>query len=990
MDNWKTWPEKITIGHCDKVSSDDKAVVQSSAICGLYERARCRQTTNQSCLWVRKGTPDNPSRYIIIKPNSNRTGPDMVVISSSINHNDVSSILAELPRFWEPCDALNHDKKQVDHVQLRNWIPLTRLECQVPPSNIKIESPKDESNVLVSISGLNETEVSMLCRGNNSAESSDYTEINVIRGQKAQQTVRVFNAICVVPILRHAAQNGLKYNVHPDSLWTKVLPSSKNVVFGRCEDTVPRRPTEEWYFDVERSAWQRRSEPGASRQYYLALQAAPKPFEVWINNSKGKLTVKCFPQVVAHQAAGQLIGGRGLGHLEKGISVSFRLMDLMQQNDPVTAAFKVSNCDSEKISDISLNGGFSLYERQAKVVTKMVAIENGSTDFEELEMSEHEMPGSTRLSLIAKATRTAKVRGGVIADAIGAGKTVISIAIIIQGLEDARKARQLPNKSGATLVVVPPALINQWRTEIKKFSKSLRVIQIFDLTSLMRISVEEIVKADVVICPIDILESIGYLEQMIKVSNLCKEIKDVPKLPQRSGQTEITAAKGVWIPATSQDPYAGSNNPRNQERRNVTAYYTFVYLKTIRELRKKQFKPKDRGVPLEFFEWERVIVDEIHESLCTTKAELQLDEDKVFKEKNRRAGRELLGITEKDIQHRPLIFRKSIFGLTGTPLLDSSSRVMELASLMGNTYVIGLSSHWRKLERESCRDIFLHNYLEPKQSREVRKHIQAKCQMYLDVACCRNKTGEEMNGIELKQQLRIVHMTAEEKQLYLESQSGIASHQKSLAITPADFDPSAGHDITKFLKQNANIASRGNELVKICKEILSTQGDEHTKIIVFTDGRIGAGDVARQYLCSDSAGIGCTWLDRDDSTEEKNTKISWYQTGDATSRDRARPRVLVLHFEHAAGLNLQTECHNLILFTPLYVGAGSSTSDPVSDASTELQAIGRVYRAGQTNHQVNVYRIEVQGPKGEECLDGQLIRRNTNEENVAMAVNAGE
>ena len=100
--------------------------------------------------------------------------------------------------------------------------------------------------------------------------------------------------------------------------------------------------------------------------------------------------------------------------------------------------------------------------------------------------------------------------------------------------------------------------------------------------------------------------------------------------------------------------------------------------------------------------------------------------------------------------------------------------------------------------------------------------------------------------------------------------------------------------------------------------------------------------------------------------------------------------MLVLHFEHAAGLNLQTECHNLILFTPLYVGSGSSTSDPVSDTSTELQAIGRVYRAGQTHHLVNVYRIEVQGPNGEECLDGQLIRRNTNKENVAMAVNAGE
>lgn len=65
--------------------------------------------------------------------------------------------------------------------------------------------------------------------------------------------------------------------------------------------------------------------------------------------------------------------------------------------------------------------------------------------------------------------------------------------------------------------------------------------------------------------------------------------------------------------------------------------------------------------------------------------------------------------------------------------------------------------------------------------------------------------------------------------------------------------------------------------------------------------------------------------------------------------------MLVLHFEHAAGLNLQMECHNIILFTPLYVGDGGVTSDPVADASTEVQAIGRVYRMGQTKPQVLTY-----------------------------------
>lgn len=277
---------------------------------------------------------------------------------------------------------------------------------------------------------------------------------------------------------------------------------------------------------------------------------------------------------------------------------------------------------------------------------------------------------------------------------------------------------------------------------------------------------EKMLNADVVIVNVDILQAGGYLEYLLKKAGLGDEVKNLPGLPQYTGQIDLN----------QNDPYGGANNPNNQKRRNHTAFYTSLYNKGVQALRKKEFKEADRGVPLEFFEYHRIIVDEVHESLCTTKSELKVGKEAVekeggdfCKEKNRRAARELFGITQKDIMKRPLICRKAIFGLTGTPLLDSSNRVIELANLMGGTYVIGLSSHWRKLERESCRDIFLHNYLEPRQSREVRKNINIKCQDFLDTCCTRNKADEEMEGIDFEDHRGVVRMSEDEKQDYLNS-----------------------------------------------------------------------------------------------------------------------------------------------------------------------------------------------------------------------------
>jgi hypothetical protein len=137
-----------------------------------------------------------------------------------------------------------------------------------------------------------------------------------------------------------------------------------------------------------------------------------------------------------------------------------------------------------------------------------------------------------------------------------------------------------------------------------------------------------------------------------------------------------TIRQGTWIRNQAPGPDIYVGNKGRQSDRDEQAYYGYCYSEAIGKLRNIDFPAKERGVPLERFTWERIVIDECHETLVTGKHRETKADD--FKAQSRRGARELLGVSQTDPDKRPLLAFKAVWGLTGTPLLETESRVTEV------------------------------------------------------------------------------------------------------------------------------------------------------------------------------------------------------------------------------------------------------------------------------------------------------------------------
>ena len=124
-----------------------------------------------------------------------------------------------------------------------------------------------------------------------------------------------------------------------------------------------------------------------------------------------------------------------------------------------------------------------------------------------------------------RAQQPVRVRGGVLADEVGYGKTAITLGLIDSTRKSVKKEVANANAAGdmpgkirvsATLVVVPGHLTKQWASEVQKFvgANTLKVVLLQSVAHLNSLKIEDVQEADIVIVASSLFKGINYLDNL--------------------------------------------------------------------------------------------------------------------------------------------------------------------------------------------------------------------------------------------------------------------------------------------------------------------------------------------------------------------------------------------------------------------------------------------------------------------------------------------
>jgi len=342
--------------------------------------------------------------------------------------------------------------------------------------------------------------------------------------------------------------------------WTQLETSQAAIDEGDgdyivCSKCSPPKPSVRWTVTTsgskkkyepkedgrEAAAYERamKTRPGAFKiQLKLALsdsdaESASLNLRIGVNSvALTQSALGFFPResyarrTMAHVVSAQ----KASGSASSGCIFEWRVQPHANQISPASASFPKLRLTSNKKDGAASQPPnftkFPLRPEQLRSLSWMLSQEASDAPFYEEEVAEGILP-SLGWRTEGRVRRPVMVRGGIIADEVGYGKTAITLGLIDAASQVNGEPKRAPKEflrlfeTNATLVIIPTHLMGQWPSEINKFlGDSKKVICIKDIASFNNLTVNDITSADIVLVNFTVLSNQKYFERLARLTGI--------------------------------------------------------------------------------------------------------------------------------------------------------------------------------------------------------------------------------------------------------------------------------------------------------------------------------------------------------------------------------------------------------------------------------------------------------------------------------------
>lgn len=518
--------DSLTWTHITVEGADEEVKDLEIDVRGTYELLQDCGTAN-ACLHKKAASVGEPAVYLFLDPT--RLGEpksDSFVFAFDHTRNpgyECRLSIAEVSHVWRSSNAT--EKTDTTAVYYKKWIacPTVSLASYAGDSEspIRCYNLQPASSIPLIDEGCHNANMTILAFIAPTAviDAPRITaEWGVTDPVDSPQVLRKY----VWLLQKAAAYSGFRE-------WNEVTEAK---VQGPCMVCVPPKPGIKWGRDA-RGRIKAYEDPYGAARYEREIKSRPPPFLIFQRTNKqgqAELHVTLNIQTLLHQAHGRLSSPNVASFHWRLIPNSYNTKEL---------SFPTFNLRSNRSDPLSTQPpGFivELRPEQRRSLSWMIEQEDENIEPFIEEETEEVILESLMWRAEGKVTVPKTVRGGILADDVGYGKTAIVLGLIDKLYNMANVDFSVPlNADGfipsrATLIVVPTIMVQQWRSEVVKFLGSKYNVLVFpSAAALKKVSIRDIRKCDIVLVSWAVFSTSSYYQRF-------KQFAGAPEVPLKAGR----------------------------------------------------------------------------------------------------------------------------------------------------------------------------------------------------------------------------------------------------------------------------------------------------------------------------------------------------------------------------------------------------------------------------------------------------------------------